>query len=249
MQNGLHGVLGLLAGPPLARRLPLTPAARRAFLVAFTLGNLLPDADWTFVAATYLAAPDLAVQLHRGFTHSLAAVLVAAGGFGLAARMAGDRELRATGWGLGLGVATHIFLDLLGWFGGVDLLWPLGYFGVRSGLNLWAWFTLPPLLGRILAALEYLAFAIYYWYLDDTSRQTGRGARHLPELRRLRAWMGALTAGFLLVAVFTPDSVFNVVHYSTWAIIAYPAALYYTVRLAGAVGEAADADAAEERNH
>lgn len=240
MQNGFHGVLALLAGPGLARRMPLTPPARRTFLVAFTLGNLLPDADWTAVAMVYFADPHLAPHLHRSFTHSLAAALLPLLGFSWLARLTGDREMRAAGWGLSLGVSTHIALDLIGWFSGLDLLWPLGYLGFPSYLNLWAWFELPPLLGRLLGALDYLAYAIYYSFLDGLVRGTGRGTSALPALRRLRSWMGYLTALFLVLGLLLPDFTFNLVHYSIWAVLAYPAALYWTLRLSAAIRAMAD---------
>lgn len=235
VQNGFHGVMGLLTGPPLARRLNLSPGPRRAFLAAFTLGNLLPDLDWALVAAAWFLDPQHAPGLHRSFSHSLFAALMLWAGTGLAARMGRDRELAATGLGLGLGVVGHILLDLLGWFSG-DLLWPLGFFGLPSYVSFWSWFHLPPLLGRILAALEYLAFTLYYYYLEGLSRQSGRGIRLLPAMGRLRRWMTGLTALILLLSVPLPDPWFNTLHYSIWAAAAYPAALYYTIRLGGAIG-------------
>ena len=63
---------------------------------------------------------------------------------------------------------THVVLDLLFWFSGVRLLWPLDGLMGWPALNLWAWLTLPPaagnpdFIGNELAALEAAAFGLYF---------------------------------------------------------------------------------------
>lgn len=230
-QAGFHGLLGLMAGPAIVRRLPLPARARRAALLGFVLGNFLPDAD---VYAALMAAPlipDLAPTLHRGLTHSLLGALLPALGFSIAGRLSRDREVVGLGIGLSLGIGSHIALDLIVWFAGLDLFWPLGTLGLMPMVNLWSWVRVPPLLERLLAACEYLAFAAYFTYLGHLAHQTGRGARMARAATYLRGRMLALTALLLVLALALDELPFNVLHYTLWSLVSFPTVLYVTVKM------------------
>lgn len=219
-----------MAGPALARSLALRATARRSFVVGFVLGNLIPDADWVPLVMVYLVDPELAMTMHRGFTHSLLAAGLPALGCSVVAWITRDHGVRGLGWGLALGMLGHAFLDLLLWFDGVDLLWPLGYFGYHSFINLWGSFRTPPVIGRLLSACEYLSYSVFYTYLEHMARETERSLRLIPALQRLRGVMNWLTGVFLLLALLLEKMPFNLLLYGFWALAAFPAALYMTVR-------------------
>lgn len=242
-QSGFHGLFGLVTGPPLARRLFHRVYMRRTFLLGYVLGNLAPDLDWIPLLMVWFADPQLAPSMHRGFTHSIAGVLLPLLSFGVAARFTRDRQLRALAWGVAYGVMGHIILDVLVWFSGVDLLWPLGHFGFQSYFTLWEWFQMPPLLGQLLAATEYLAYAVYLAYLEHLAREADRGTRYLPLLRNFRRVLGWLTAAFLLLALATDYSTFYLLHGIVWALVAFPTIIYLTVLLGPAIrAQARDPD-------
>jgi membrane-bound metal-dependent hydrolase YbcI (DUF457 family) len=91
--------------------------------------------------AALALAPDFDILLasHRTFTHSLAAVAVAAVACGAIARALGAPGL-ATGLTCGLAVAGHAFLDWLGHDGtppiGLMALWPFSTSFYYSGVDL-----------------------------------------------------------------------------------------------------------------
>lgn len=230
-QNGFHGAFGLLAGPPLASGLSLRGPARRTFLTAFVAGNLIPDADWVALVMVWLHDRELALAMHRSFTHSLLGAALPALGLGLAGRWIRDRRLVAAGLGFSLGILAHIALDLFFWFEGVDLLWPLGHWGLPSRVNLWWWFHTPPLLGRLLAAADYLAYGVFYALVARRLAATGPVLRMAQALERLQAAMAAATAAAVALALALPDAAFNPIHYGFWAVVAFPTALYYTLTL------------------
>lgn len=92
------------------------------------LGGLLPDSDflldWTF-----------GTDLHRTFSHSLLLLLLAPLVVYIVFSLLKHPEKKNFALFLGLGIATHLFLDGFSRYG-IPLLWPLlGYFSFFSGFT------------------------------------------------------------------------------------------------------------------
>jgi membrane-bound metal-dependent hydrolase YbcI (DUF457 family) len=190
-QNGLHAIVGIAA----RRWMP-----RREWLVlGVVLGNMFPDLDNIAVAYATLTKAD-PHGLHRTFTHSIFTILVVLILFYLIAALTKKQKWNNFGFGLGIGILMNILLDLLLWFNGVEILWPLQY-----ELNFWRWFVMPDWLKIILDTGEFLAFGLYFlllgslaqWQNTDRERQ---GAS--------RAWAYIQLTLFLLFTVlfFTAGS-------------------------------------------
>lgn len=127
MDSITHGLTGALIGKGFfaGRGEPASDGARRVAVFAATVGAVFPDMD---VLLGPITRNDLAtIQLHRGATHSflcvpIFAVLLAA----LTRAYARRRELATPSWGelaviYGLGIASHILLDLMTSFG--TMIW------------------------------------------------------------------------------------------------------------------------------
>ena len=164
MDTITHGIVGALIGKaffaddpsPLAptwRQAPST--AGRVAIISTTLGAIFPDIDVFAVAAQH---SDLAVLTwHRNITHSLVllpvwAVILASITWWLARRL----EWPAPSWGTllliyAVGIASHIFLDLLTSFG--TMVWsPLDY-----SRPAWDWIFIVDLAFTSLALLPQLS--------------------------------------------------------------------------------------------
>jgi hypothetical protein len=61
-----------------------------------------------------------------------------------------------------------MLVDLILWFNGVELFWPLG-----GELNFWSWFVTPAWLKILLDTGEFLAFGLYFWLLASLSQKSG----------------------------------------------------------------------------
>jgi hypothetical protein len=111
-QAGIQGIVGMA--------IRKWKPNREWLMLGIVLGNLLPDADNLVLAVVTVTG--LATEgLHRTFTHSLFTVIAIA-------FYIGARATTCPLWGslgLGIGVLVHILLDLLIWFNGVALLWPI----------------------------------------------------------------------------------------------------------------------------
>jgi len=173
-------------------------------MLGIVLGNLLPDADNLAVAVATITR-STTEGLHRTFTHSLftvAAIIIVFYVVALAARRPRWGNL---GLGLGIGVLMHIVLDLLVWFGGVDILWP-----IPSWVNLWSNTTPPPeWWSKLMMPVEFLFFALLLVWLEMRARKAGTDGRYL---RALRVWwvvQGILFAVFT-VLVYTMEKGFKV---------------------------------------
>ncbi|SRR5712692_1137195 len=124
-----HGLTGALIGKGFfAEPAGPAPAGRqraRVAVFAATVGAVFPDIDVLLGPITRDAMAT--IELHRGFTHSFTglpvfAMLLAA----LTRRYARRRGLQTPSWGLltviyGLGIASHILLDLITSFG--TMIW------------------------------------------------------------------------------------------------------------------------------
>jgi membrane-bound metal-dependent hydrolase YbcI (DUF457 family) len=160
-------------------------------MMGIVLGNLLPDADNLAVAiATVAGLPS--EGLHRTFTHSLFTVAAIIAVFYVVAWATKRPRWGNLGLGLGIGVLMHILVDLLVWFNGVEILWP-----IPSWVNLWSGVTPPEWWSKLMMPVEFLFFALFLGLLEVKARREGTDGDYL---RALRVW--AIVQGVLFV-VFT----------------------------------------------
>ncbi len=192
-QAGIHGIVGIAVRK-------WTPV-RKWLMLGIVLGNLFPDADNLAVAAATLMGKPVE-GLHRTFTHSLffvAAIVVVFYGVAWASKRA---EWGNLGLGLGIGVSMHIALDLLVWFNGVEILWPL-----PSWVNLWTNVTPPEWYDKLMMPVENLFFALFFVFLASTARKRDTDVGYLPKLR-IWTWVQGILFVIFLVMVYTMKSGF-----------------------------------------
>lgn len=214
-QAGIHGLVGVAV-----RR--WTPR-RKLLLLGIVLGNLLPDADNLAVAVATVTGGSTE-GLHRTFTHSLFFVAALVVVFWLVGVVAKRPSLTNLGLGLGIGVLMHILLDLLIWFDGVALLWPL-----PSWVNLWEGVTPPDWFSDLLMPLEMLFFAAYFYWLGQTARQQGT---NLDKVRGVGVWTAVQLILFLIltVLVYTLNSGFMTIYGATY-LLSLGVAVVLTVQM------------------
>ena len=155
-QAGIHSMVGMAVRK-------WTPD-RKWLMLGIVLGNLFPDADNLAVAVATVMGKSTE-GLHRTFTHSLffvAAIVVVFYGIAWASKRSKWGNL---GLGLGIGVLMHILLDLLIWFNGVEILWPL-----PSWVNLWTNVTPPEWWDKLMMPVENLFFALFFLLLASTAQ-------------------------------------------------------------------------------
>jgi len=163
-QAGIHAMVGTLA----RRWMP-----RREWLfLGVVLGNLFPDLDNLAVAYATLTRVETH-GLHRTFTHSIFMVIAVIVLFYLIAALTRNKKWNNFGMGFGIGILLHILLDLVLWFNGVELLWP-----IRYELNFWSWFAVPDWLSILLDTGEFLAFGLYFLLLGSLARQYATDREH-----------------------------------------------------------------------
>lgn len=182
-QAGIHALLG-------AATRKILPKGNWLML-GIVLGSLFPDFD-NFTVAVATVAKLNTHGLHRTFTHSLLAVLSVMAVFIIVAQVSKQSRWANLGIGLGIGISLHIALDLLIWFNGVELLWPLG-----GWINLWetvlptAWFV------KLLDPAEFFFFAVFFAWLAKMAQEYETNADFI---HVLRIWIIAM---FILVVIFT----------------------------------------------
>ena len=192
-QAGIHSILGMAVQKWTPNRMWL--------LLGIVLGNLLPDADNIAVAAATVAG--LPTEgLHRTFTHSLLFVGAIVILFYVIARLTHNSKWNNLGIGLGIGVVMHILLDLLIWFNGVEILWP-----IPSWINLWTNVTPPEWWSKLMMPLENLAFVFFFLFLAATARKRQTDIEYLPKLRLWTIVQAALFVVFMIL-VFTMETGF-----------------------------------------
>ena len=218
-QAGIHGMVGVAV----RRWLP----KREWLMLGLVVGNLLPDADNLAVAVATVAAPaldDPIRVLHRTFTHSVFFVVTLMVVFYLVARQRGQPRWGNLGLGLGAGVGMHMALDLLVWFNGVEVLWP-----IPSWVNLWSGYNPPDWFSKLMYPAEFLCFALYFWMLTGVARRRGTDGDFL---RALRVWTWVQAGLFVLftVLVYTVTAGF-LPPYGVAYLLSLGLALYVTVRM------------------
>ena len=182
-QAGIHAMVGVLSRKWMPRR--------EWLFLGVVLGNLFPDLDNLAVAYATLTGGETH-GLHRTFTHSIFTILVLIILFYLIGALTDHRKWRNFGLGLGAGILMHIVVDLVLWFNGVELLWP-----IRYELNFWSWFTVPLWLSMLLDTGEFLAFGLYFGLLSFLARRQNTDPR---QRAFATTWM---SLEFVLFIVFT----------------------------------------------
>jgi len=189
-QAGIHGMVGAAVRKWLPKR--------EWLLLGVILGNLLPDADNLAVAVATLTGGSKE-GLHRTFTHSLFLVVLLVVVFFCVSLIAKSKRWNYLGWGLGIGVLMHILLDLLVWFNGVEILWPL-----NSWVNLWPNIVMPEWWTKLMLPLENATLALFFVYLASLARKQGSDQAYLGKLK-IWTWVQAALAVLFLVMVFSMD--------------------------------------------
>jgi membrane-bound metal-dependent hydrolase YbcI (DUF457 family) len=192
-QAGIHSMVGMVVQK--------WAPARKWLMLGIVLGNLFPDAD-NFAVAIATLTGNSTEGLHRTFTHSLffvAAIIIVFYGIAWIAKKPNIGNL---GLGLGIGVLMHILLDLLIWFNGVEILWPL-----PSWVNLWEGVTPPEWWSKLMYPAENFFFVLFFLLLASTARKRNTDEDYLPKLRIWTWIQGALFVVFM-VMVFTMDTGF-----------------------------------------
>ena len=170
-QNGIHA----MAGIAVHKWMPKS----EWLLLGLVLGNMFPDLDQFIVAFATLAKIPDPTSFHRTFTHSIFTVISVIILFYVIASVTKNANWKNFGVGFGIGILMHILLDLVFWFNGVELFWP-----IRYELNFWSWFVMPVGLKIILDTGEFLAFGLYFLLLGSLARKynTDRANWSLPRL-------------------------------------------------------------------
>jgi hypothetical protein len=110
--------------------------------------------------------------------------------FYLVAALTKNQKWNNFGLGFGTGSLMHILLDLVFWFNGVELFWP-----IRYELNFWSWFTAPAWLRILLETGEFLAFGFYFLLLGSLALRQNTDMRRQ---RSLKTWAQIQFALFIL---------------------------------------------------
>ncbi len=230
-QVGLHAIFGLGVGEYLVTPFVHDRVGRRAVMFGFVLGNIIPDLDFIAVISMYPVDQTLALHLHRGFTHSILAAVALLVGVWASSWLMQDRYLRYLGYGLALGVVGHFTKDLFLWFVPVDVFWPASIFGIIPMVDLWYWWSAPPLLGRVMAAAELAAFGLYYNYLIRSAVRLETNPEMLPTLRRFSTLCWFAWALLTALALDLPEATFEIYMYIPLGLIFMPSCLYLTWRM------------------
>jgi len=185
-QAGLHGLVSL----PVRN----WGGQREWLMLGIVLGSILPDSDNLAVAVATVTRSSTE-GLHRTFTHSLFTAAGVVLVFFLVSVFTKRPRWNNLGIGLGTGLLMHILLDLIIWFDGVAILWPIP---VR--LNLWSSVTPPTFWMTLMNPLELLFMALFFYTLYDLARKQGSDLSFLSKLRFWIILEGLLFLVFLVLA-------------------------------------------------
>ena len=197
-QAGIHALVGIGA---------CRWARNRTWLaLGIVLGNVLPDVDILAMAVATLAGwPTVRVErLHRTFTHSVFTAALAVAVFCIIGWASRRPQWKDLGIGLGIGILMHILLDLVIWFRGVEILWPLS-----SPVNFWkpvgGWW------GTFELPAEFLCFALLFLVLHRLANKQGTDLTVLPKLLTW-AWLQSLLFVALWVLAYAWRGGYPIVH-------------------------------------
>ncbi len=183
-QAGIHALVGMAV-----RKI----AGRKEWLfLGILLGSFIPDMDNLGVAVATLTKTSTE-GIHRTMTHSIFFILAVVVVFYLIGQWKKDIRWNNLGIGLGLGILLHSLLDLVVWFNGVELFWPLG-----GEINFWANSNPPDWFMKFMDPAEFLCFGLYLWVLGAWARKQNTDSEFI---NKQRVWMWL---EFALFIIFTP---------------------------------------------
>jgi membrane-bound metal-dependent hydrolase YbcI (DUF457 family) len=162
-QNGIHAIIGV------ASRIWMPK--KEWLLLGVMLGSMFPDLDNFVVAYATLAKLPEPEHFHRTFTHSIFTIIAMVILFYGIAAVTKNKKWQNFGIGFGAGIVMHVLVDLVLWFNGVELLWP-----IKFELNFWSWFVTPVWLKIFLDTGEFLAFGLYFLLLGSLALRYGTDA-------------------------------------------------------------------------
>lgn len=236
-QAGIHGYIGLIV----AQRMP-NP---RRFRLGFILGSVLPDADILLAGPAGLVGLS-ADDFHRTFSHSVFTAAGVAAAFFLIGRLRKSHDWTRMGLGLSLGMMAHMFVDLLLWFRGLQIFWPLPWqASIWHGMH-----ELPDWWIRFELSGEFACFAVFFAVLGSLARRRQTNVDYLSSLWRWTIVESTLFAAFVALALLpcATLSVFQI----CWWLIYIPSLgimIYVIVRMRGTIDSAAEIAAVKTRPH
>ena len=184
-QAGIHALVGVAAGKIVKNK--------EGVLLGLILGNLLPDTDNLAVAAATLMGGNTE-GLHRTFTHSIFTVFLSLGIFYLVGYLTAKDQWKNIGLGIGIGILMHILLDLVIWFDGVQLFWPLPY-----TLNFWENVQVPLWWSQLMMPVEFFFMAALLYLLYHQASLTHSDMSFLPALKWIVYTLMALFVTFTIL--------------------------------------------------
>lgn len=226
-QTGLHSLIAT------AITEKTVPAKHRSKLAwGILLGSVLPDIDALPMAIAYLITGNTSTVylLHRSGTHSLFAVILLFLVCIIISKIKKMPVIASLGCGLSLGILLHIIVDLL-WWGPVDLLWPLGFFGWHSEIYLLQNHPLTPMAAKLLGSGEFLFYALYFIYLRRLARKKQTNLAWLPKLNKLINIQFISFTAFIILAFFIPRMQFEILLYALLIVFYFPLFIYIITRL------------------
>ena len=185
-QAGLHGLVSM----PVRK----WGGQREWLMLGIVLGSLLPDIDNLAVAVATVTKSSTE-GLHRTFTHSLFTAAVVVLAFFLVSVFTKRSRWNNLGIGPGIGLLMHIILDLIIWFDGVAILWPIPVW-----FNLWSSVTPATFWMTLMYPLELLFKTLFFYALYDLARKQGSDLSFLSKLRFWIVLEGLLFLVFLALA-------------------------------------------------
>lgn len=184
-QAGMHALVGAAF-----KNLGVVKQSSRGWLITgILIGSIFPDLDNLAVAVATLTKSSTE-GLHRTATHSLVTTAAVMAVFWLIGQIRHDSNYLTFGLGFGTGILLHIGLDLLIWFNGVALFWP-----VPVWVDLWANANIPDWFFNLMEGFELLFYGLFFAWLARQTRLAGA------KDTTLRMWMAA---ALILWVIFTP---------------------------------------------
>jgi membrane-bound metal-dependent hydrolase YbcI (DUF457 family) len=198
---------------------------REWILLGLVLGNMFPDLDNLAVAYATLTKADTN-GLHRTFTHSIFTIAVMLLLFYLIAAVTKNQKWNNFGMGFGAGILMHILVDLVAWFNGVELLWP-----IRYELNFWSWFTVPAWLQVLLDTGEFLAFGLFLTLLGSLAHRYNTDRERQSSVRVWAYVQFGLFALFTFLFYFMPTLPLLHTIFGALYLVSMIAAMTITIRM------------------
>jgi membrane-bound metal-dependent hydrolase YbcI (DUF457 family) len=162
--------------------------------------------------------------LHRTFTHSLITIVGVIVVFFWIGVLAKQPRWGNLGIGLGIGMLMHIVLDLLIWFNGVAILWP-----IPSWINLWSGYTPPDWFNKLMLSTEFLFFALFFVGLEGIAHRRNTDQEYLGKLR-IWTWIQAALFVVFTVLVYVMQKGF-MTPYGAVYLLSLALAIGVTIRM------------------